>query len=37
MEKKKPLGNDALTKDFYCTFWNEVRNIFMNSLRELKL
>ena len=27
----------GLTKQFYCTFWNEIKNIFMNSLRESKI
>ena len=34
MENKKSPGNDGLTKEFYCTFWNEIENIFMNSPRE---
>ena len=36
MENNKSPGNDCPTKDFYCTFWNEIKNIFMNSLRESK-
>ena len=35
MENKSP-GNDGLTKEFYCNFWNEIKNIFINSLRESK-
>ena len=37
MENNKSHGNDGITKEFYCTFWNEIKNIFMNSLRESKL
>ena len=25
-------SNDGLTKEFYYTFWNEVKDIFMDSL-----
>ena len=25
MENNKSLGNDELTKEFYITFWNEVK------------
>ena len=32
----KSLGNDGLTKEFCYTFWNKVKNIFMDSLRESK-
>ena len=32
----KSPDNDGLTKEFYNTFWHEVRNIFMKSLRESK-
>ena len=34
MENNKSPGNDDLTKEFYCTFWNERK--FLNSLRESK-
>ena len=36
MENNKSPGNDGLSKEFYCTFWNEFKNIFINSLRESK-
>ena len=36
MENNKSPGNDGLTKEFHCTFWNETKNIFINSLRESK-
>ena len=35
MENKSP-GNNGLTKEFYCTFWNKIENIFIISLRESK-
>ena len=31
----KSSGNDGLTKDFYQTFWQDVK-IFFNSLQEYK-
>ena len=31
MENNKSSGNDGPTKEFYCTFWNEIKNIFINS------
>ena len=30
MESNKSPGNDGLTKEFYCSFWNEIKNIFIN-------
>ena len=36
MENNKSPGNNGLTKEFYCTFWNEIKKKIMNSLRELK-
>ena len=36
MENNKSLGNVGLIKEFYCIFWNEIKNIFINSLRESK-
>ena len=36
MENNKSPGNDGLTKEFYCTFWSETKNNFMNSLTESK-
>ena len=36
MENNKSPGNDGLTKEFYCTFWDKIKNIFINSLRESK-
>ena len=36
MEHNKPPGNDGVTKEFYCLFWNEIKNIFIDSLRVSK-
>ena len=36
MENNESPGNDGLTKELYCTFWNEIKNIFINSVRESK-
>ena len=34
-DNKSP-GNDGLTKEFYCCFWNDIKDIFMKSLCESK-
>ena len=36
MENNKSPVYDGLMKEFYCTFWNKIKNIFINSLRESK-
>ena len=33
----KTAGNDGLTKDFYETFWEELKQPFMNSLNQAKV
>ena len=35
MENNKS-NNNGLTQEFCHTFWNEIKNIFMNSVRESK-
>ena len=32
----KSPGNDGLTKEFYQTFWQDVKDIFFNSSQESK-
>ena len=36
MENNKSPVYDGLMKEFYYTFWNKIKNIFINSLREPK-
>ena len=36
MRNNKSPGNDDLTKEFYETFWNELKEIFVDSLLEAK-
>ena len=33
-ENNKSPGNDGLTKEFYCTFWDDIKDTFMKSLKE---
>ena len=30
-------GNYGLTKEFYSTFWNELKELFMNSISQTKV
>ena len=30
-------GNDGLTKEFYSTLWNELKELFMNSISQTKV
>ena len=36
MQNDKYPGNDGLTKEFYATFWNELKEIFVDSVSEAK-
>ena len=36
MENIKSPGNGGLTKEFYETFWNEIKNPFMNFIIEAR-
>ena len=35
-ENSKSPGNDGMTKEFYCTFWDDIKDKFMKSLKESK-
>ena len=36
MQNNKTPGNDRLTKEFYKTFCNEIKYVFLNSLKQAK-
>ena len=36
MENDKPARNDGLTKEFYVTFWNDIKATFISSLKQGK-
>ena len=36
MQNNKIPGNDGLTKEFYETFWNEIKYVFLKSLKQTK-
>ena len=36
MRNNKTPGNDGLTKEFYETFWNEIKYVFLKSLKQPK-
>ena len=36
MQNDKSPGNDWLTKEFYETFWNELKENFIDSVSETK-
>ena len=36
MQNDKSPGNDDLTKEFYETFWNKLKEIFVDSVLEAK-
>ena len=36
MQNNKTPGNDGLTKEFYEAFWNEIKHVFLKSLKQAK-
>ena len=36
IDNNKSSGNDCLTKEFYGTFWNGIKDDYMSSLKESK-
>ena len=36
MENDKSPGNDGLTKEFYLTFWDDIKATFISSLKQTK-
>ena len=34
MENNKSPGNDGLSKEFYETFWNDIKTIFLSSVKK---
>ena len=36
MQSEKSPGNDGLTREFYETFWTELKDIFVYSVSEAK-
>ena len=37
MENNKSPENDELTKEFFVTFWKDVKDVFLNSCCTAKL
>ena len=37
MQNNKSPRNDGLTKEFFATFWEDIKNVFLNSCRTAKL
>ena len=37
MQNNKSPGNDGLTKEFYKTFWNEIKHPFMNFIMQARV
>ena len=33
----KTTGNDDLSKEFYETFWEDIKDVFINSLKQAKI
>ena len=36
MQNNKRPGNYGLTKEFYEAFWNEIKHVFLKSLKQAK-
>ena len=36
MQNNKMPGNEGLTKEIYETFWNEIKYVFLKSLKQAK-
>ena len=36
MQNNKTPDKDGLTKEFYETFWNEIKYVFLKSLKQAK-
>ena len=37
MQNNKSPGNDGLTQEFFVTFWEDIKDVFLNSCRTTKL
>ena len=37
MQNNKSPGNHGLIKDFFVTFWEDMKNVFLNSCHTAKL
>ena len=37
MQNNKLPGNDGLTKEFFVTFWEDIKDVSLNSCRIAKL
>ena len=36
MKNDKSPGNDGLTKEIYVTFWDDIKETFISSLKQAK-
>ena len=37
MPSNKSPGNDGLSKEFFETFWEEIKDVYINSLKQAKI
>ena len=37
MPNNKTSGKDGLSKEFYETFWEDIKDVFINSLKQVKI